>query len=109
MPALTHAGAELARAAAAAFAGSEGRAEVEAVESRAWASVTFSGERHLLRLRLDGDGAGPAADAFLDGLAEREFALRGHILVDIVLRSDRRDPGGACVRLALEALTVEEA
>lgn len=73
--------------------------------SRAWASITFTGERHAVRLRLEGAGAGRAADAFLDGLAEREFDLRGHILIDIACVGDARDAEG--VTLELEALTVE--
>jgi len=80
---------------------------IESLASRPWASITFSGERHRLALYLPGPGAGAAADAFLDGLAERDFALRGHVLADIVL-ADRSDEDEQ-VRLILEALTVEEA
>lgn len=73
--------------------------------SRDWASITFTGQRHAVRLRLDGASADRAADAFLDGLAEREFDLRGHILIDIACVGDARDAEG--VTLELEALTVE--
>ena len=83
-----------------------GPAFVETLESRSWASITFSGERHRIVLRLAGENAGAAADGFLDGLCEREFALDGHILADIGLVSEQRD--GDWVRLTLEALTVEE-
>lgn len=79
---------------------------IESQASRSWASITFSGERHRLALCLPGPGAAAAADAFLDGLAERDFALRGHVLADIVL-ADRSDEDEQ-VRLVLEALTVEE-
>jgi hypothetical protein len=82
-----------------------GAIAIEAPVSRRWASVTFSGERHRLRVYLGGAGAAAAADAFLDGLDEREFALRGHILADIALVGDERE--GDAVRLTLEALTVE--
>lgn len=75
--------------------------EIEALASRPWASATFSGERHELVLRLPL----PAAIAFLDGLEEREFALRDHVLVDIALVS--ADRGGDGARLTLEALTIE--
>ena len=87
-------------------AGFAGTATVEELESRSWASITFSGERHRLRLRLEGECAAAAADEFLDGLAEREFDLPGHVLADIALVSDEREE--AQVRLTLEALTVEE-
>lgn len=79
---------------------------IESLASRPWASVTFSGARHRLALCIPGPGAAAAADAFLDGLAERDFALAGHVLADIVL-VDRRDEDEQ-VRLILEALTVVE-
>ena len=83
-----------------------GQVAVEKMVSRRWASITFAGERHALTLRIEGEGAGAAADAFLDGLAEREFGLRGHILADVALSAERRE-SDALVRLELEALTVE--
>ena len=79
---------------------------LEEARSRNWASVTFTGTRHELRFRLSGSGAEADADAFLDGLEEREFALRGHILADVALVS--RSAGDGSVRIALEALTVED-
>ena len=98
---------ELARAIRASFGGCGSGCELEEMTSRSWASVTFAGARHRLRLRLSGERAGDAADAFLAGLSERDFALRGHILADIALvEEDRHEPG--TIRLILEALTVEE-
>ena len=78
--------------------------DVAAPASRRWMSVTFAGERHRLRLRLSGANAAAAADAFLDGLSEREFELRGHILADIALIEENREGDAVC--LTLEALTV---
>lgn len=78
---------------------------VEEVASRRWASITFAGEQHRLRLRLEGGRADAAADALLASLAERELDLNGHLVADIFPVSDERDEGG--VRLHLEALTVE--
>jgi len=100
---MSQAGDALRRALCADLAGP---AIVEALVSRSWASITFSGERHRIVLRLAGESAGAAADRFLDGLAEREFALDGHILADIALVSDERHTDW--IRLILEALTVEE-
>ena len=83
----------------------DGLVEVEMLHRRDWASITFTGERHRVRLRLEGDGAAASADAFLDGLGDREFDLPGHFVADIVLmREDREDSG---VTLVIEALTVE--
>jgi hypothetical protein len=103
---LTPAGAELSRALRATFATFGAAPTFDAVLSRPWASITFSGERHRISLCLPGPGAAAAAEAFLDGLAERDFPLRGHILADIDACEVARDAHGQ-VRLTLEALTVE--
>ena len=76
------------------------------IESWPWASVTFTGERHRLTLTLTGPEAAAAADIFLEGLGERDFPMRGHILIDIACVGDTR--GEDEVRLTLEALTVED-
>jgi len=83
---------------------------VEDIRSRSWASATFCGVRHEVSFRLDGEGADIAADAFLEGMEEREFDLRGHILADIALvsRSTTPGPNGPVVRVSLEALTMED-
>jgi hypothetical protein len=80
----------------------------EEIRSRSWASVTFTGARHELALRLNGDGAEEAADRLCGGLDTAELDLRGHILADIALVS-RDTPDQAGVRIRLEALTVEDA
>ena len=91
--------------------GSEVEIVVERVTSKAWASATFTGARHAVDLRLAGTAAEAAADALLANLDEAEFRLRGHILADIGLVSQRRYglDGAMVVALSLEALTVEDA
>lgn len=105
MPLLTPAGTALSRAICAGFGQPGVVVEVEGIVSRPWASVTFAGERHALRLRLVGAEAGAAADVFLERLSEREFELPGHLVADIVLVARQRGADGE--RLTLEALTVE--
>ena len=104
----TAAGTELRRALRLFFASLGAPVTFDAMASRPWASITFSGERHRLALCLPGPGAQAAVDAFLDGLEDREFALRGHILADIEAAGIQRDADGQ-LRLTLEALTVEDA
>ncbi len=99
-------GKALIRAISESFANFGGACAIEELVSRSWASITFTGARHLLCLRVDGDGAEAAADAFLTDLDEREFDLCGHILADIALVSQESAEDGA-IRLRLEALTVE--
>ena len=84
-----------------------GLIEVEEAQSRDWASATFTGQQHRFCLCLDGPAAAATADALLSGMADREFDLGRHILVDIALVADERRDGGGRVRLTLEALTVE--
>ncbi|MFN3944719.1 MAG: hypothetical protein ACK4K7_07305 [Allosphingosinicella sp.] len=95
----------LTRALARGFAALGEGYRLERIDSRPWASVTFSGARHRLVLRLAGAGAEQAADRFLDGLEEREFQLPGHYVADIARVSDAR--AGGVVRIEIEALTVE--
>ena len=101
------AGDGLARALCMAFGGSDVVASAETLANRSWTSITFSGERHALRLTIEGEGAGAAADAFLAGLAEAELALPGHHLVDLGMVGDDRTADGCRVVLDLEAVTVE--
>ncbi len=100
----------LLRALRASFV-SFGSITFEEIASRSWASVTFTGARHQITLRLDGTGADAAATAFLANLEAAEFRLRGHILADIALLSEERCvglEGAPRVRIRLEALTVED-
>lgn len=46
--------------------------------SVAWSSATFVGERHSLTMSIAGEPA-----AWLAVLPEAEFALRGHLVVDL--------------------------
>jgi hypothetical protein len=106
MTATAGAGDALKRALRAYFVCLGAAVAIESLASRPWASVTFSGARHRLALCIPGPGAAAAADAFLDGLADRDFTLPGHVLadIDLVERSEEDEQ----VRLVLEALTVAE-
>lgn len=76
--------------------------ELREIRSRSWASATFTGVRHELALCV----SEAEADAFLDGLEDREFDLRGHILADIALIEKSIEADGALLRL--EAITIED-
>jgi hypothetical protein len=102
---LTHATTALLRAVRGKLQGFDGFS-LDEIQSRSWASATFTGARHQLAFRLEGKGAGAAAERFLGRLEATEFELRGHILADISLISEERRPG--CAEIRLEALTVED-
>ena len=69
---------------------------------RPWASVTFSGTRHRLTLRLP-DAA--TAERLLDGLDYAEFDLGNSLLVDIDCVSRLGTAAGET--LTIDALTVQ--
>lgn len=77
--------------------------KVTDARSTRWASATFSGARHRISL-----AASPSAavDAWLAGLPEIEFDLRGHLVADIAISSVHRLAAETLVEV--EALTVEE-
>jgi hypothetical protein len=77
--------------------------EIAAADQMRWASATFVGARHLLRLL---GGASPALEAWLAILPDADFALRGHLVADLVVTRVQRE--GGAVTVSLEILTVEE-
>lgn len=74
-----------------------------ASDSRRWSSATFAGMQH--RLTLSGTTS-PALDMWLAALPEAQFALRGHLVADLVVERIRRE--GDAMTVELEVLTVEE-
>jgi hypothetical protein len=87
-------------------AGRDGRAEIVATRSEAWASATFRGARHSLSLQLDGDDAADRATRLAESLGVTEFRLPGHLVADIALIARCSNPAGVAVEI--EALTLEE-
>ncbi len=85
-----------------------GRVDALPLARSEWASVTFAGARHRLRVTLQGAGAVGAAADFLQALPELEFDLPGHIVADVALVAEERWDGGAHAMLELEALTIED-
>lgn len=98
----------LAHAIAMNFMNFTGQLEVAVLACSQWASVTFTGARHRLEVRLAGAGAVGAAADFLAELPELDLPIPGHVVADISLLAEERRGGGADVRLVLEALTIED-
>lgn len=63
----------------------EGRAELLSHAERAWASVTFSGTRHTVRLAFTGAEAIAAGERLIDALPEHEFAIPRQLVADAVV------------------------
>jgi hypothetical protein len=105
--AMSRAASGLVRALLARAAGDRHRILLTEVRSTDWQSLTFTGERHELTLRITGDRSLTAAERMIEGLAEAEFAIAGHIVADIAasLAGSGRNES---VSVVIEALTISE-
>ena len=70
-----------------------------------WQSLTFTGERHVLTLRISGPDGKAVAEQLTAGLADAEFALADHIVADIAAESVTDEENGS-VLVTIEALTI---
>ncbi|HEY8593172.1 MAG TPA: hypothetical protein VIL42_09970 [Sphingomicrobium sp.] len=91
------------------------RAEVEPdrillsmVESVDWQSLTFTGERHKLNLRIIGADSDRVADRICAGLGEAEIRVPGAILADIARVGEAATQPDGSTDLMIEALTVAD-
>lgn len=73
-----------------------------------WRSLTFTGERHRIDLRVPGPGAAAVAQMLTRELAEAEFAIPGQIVADIAVDGAMIEHPDGAISLTIEALTVEE-
>ncbi len=85
-----------------------GAVTVDSLAFRPWASITFSGARHRLRVVFDGAGAVGAAADLLPRLEDLEVDIPGLLLADLALLADSRSDDGARAWLDLEALTIDD-
>lgn len=98
----------LARVIGATFGTFHGLVTVDPIARTEWASITFTGARHRLRVRLEGQGAVGAAADFLHTMHDIDLPLPGHIVADLALVSEERRDGGDYACLELEALTIND-
>lgn len=59
-----------------------GKGELVRHSEQPWASVTFSGSRHRVRLAFTGAVAVAAGEELIDALPEHEFAIAGQLVAD---------------------------
>jgi|SRR5689334_9808628 len=73
-----------------------------------WRSLTFTGERHQIELRVPGPDSHATVERMCAGLEDAEFSIPGVIVADIgVAGTPCRSLDGA-ISLMIEALTVSE-
>ncbi|MGB7407777.1 MAG: hypothetical protein WA908_04675 [Pontixanthobacter sp.] len=64
-----------------------GHGHIERHHEKAWASITFVGARHTMRLVFDGADAVAAGEIFLVDLPDHEFTLPGQLVADATISS----------------------
>lgn len=75
------------------------------IRSVDWQSLTFTGERHELSLRLVGPAAAAARAQLRTGLDDAEWRLNGHVVVDILIVGEQVESDGS-ITVHIEALTL---
>lgn len=106
--AMSAAAAALLRALLARGGRDRDRILLTSVRSVQWQSLTFVGERHVIALRIMGEGADTVAERLTHGIEDAELAVSGHIVADVLVSSPARDDGDGSISVELEALTIEE-
>jgi hypothetical protein len=84
------------------------RTLLSAVETVEWRSLTLSGERHLIGLRLTGADAARAAAALCDGLEDAELPMRGLFVADIAVERPVKRSADGAFDIRIEALTIRD-
>jgi len=85
-----------------------GEAQLEEHRGTAWASATFTGMRHVMRVTLAGREGVATGEWLASVLSDHEFCIRGHLVADIAISAvHRRAEGTPAMTLTIEALTVE--
>jgi hypothetical protein len=105
---ISPAAAALLRALIARACADRDRILLTDVHSTDWQSLTFTGERHQITLRVTGRQSADIVERMCAGLADAEFSIAGLLVADIgVVGSPQRRPDGA-TELTIEALTIVE-
>lgn len=105
---LSAAAAGLLRALLARAGVSRNRILLSEFESVDWQSLTLTGERHRLRLRVPPPDSAGIVDRLTNGLEDAEFAISGQIVADIALVGTPRVETDGSVTVEIEALTIAE-
>ncbi|SRR5260221_5493399 len=69
-----------------------------------WCSLTFTGERHQLQLRIPAPDSRAIMERMCDGLEDAEFNIPGVIVADIAFTAAPGSDGSTTI--TIEALTV---
>lgn len=87
----------------------DGHGEILSHRETAWASITFSGKRHTLRLLFDGVAAAEAGEGMIAALPDHEFTIPGQLVADAtVIEADHRLLPDERLEVLVEVLMLDE-
>jgi hypothetical protein len=78
------------------------------VQSVDWRSLTFTGERHSIDLRVSPPHSQAIIDRMCSGLEDAEFTIPGIIVADIGLAGSPVASADGSITISIEALTVAD-
>jgi hypothetical protein len=73
-----------------------------------WRSLTLTGERHQLQLRVPRPDSRAIVDGMCEGLEDAEFSIPGIIVADIAVAETPKFALDGSTSLIIEALTISE-
>jgi hypothetical protein len=79
--------------------------DAEAID---WQSLTFTGERHQLQLRIPGPDSSSVVQRMCAGLEDAEFSIPGVIVADIGVAGGPSRGLDGSTSVTIEALTIAE-
>lgn len=86
----------------------ENRILLSDARSLDWQSLTFTGERHMLSLRVLVPDAGAAVGRLTGGIEDADLPMPGQFVADILVFGTPDVHADGSISLAIEALTVAE-
>lgn len=78
------------------------------VRSTDWQSLTFIGERHWMRFRIQGADARSLFERITAGLEDAEFDIPGAIVADVAVEGAPEEGADRSIAFAIEALTIAQ-
>ena len=73
-----------------------------------WRSLTFTGERHHIGLRVAGPAPDEAVRRMCAGLGDAEFSIPGLLVADIGMVGAPKQTIDGSIELTIEALSISE-
>ena len=104
--AMSPAAAALLRALVARGAVARDRILLTEAESVDWQSLTLTGERHVIQLRIPAPDSRLVVERMCNGLDDAEFSIPGIIVADIAVSEPPSTALDGSTSITIEALTV---